>query len=75
MILVPDSVPIFVGFDCPEISCKNEEVIIPATIEDIKRWYDEEQRNIRIKVNLFISLFSIFLGLIIFIVNMKNRDK
>lgn len=62
--IIPESFPVVVTYNCPAVSCQKEEVVFVGTIGDIKNWYNEEQRNIRINVNLFITLLSIFLGLV-----------
>jgi len=76
--IVPDSVPVFVGY-CPEYElvqgiCKKEDAVMVGTIEDIKRWYHEKQRKIRVSINLFITLISILMGLITLSAN-KIRSK
>jgi len=62
--IIPESLPVVVTYNCSAINCPLGEVVYVGTIGDIKNWYNEEQHNIRMGVNLSITFLSIFLGLI-----------
>ena len=76
VILIPKSAPIVVVYnefqnvDGAKIPCK--DIIIIGTIADLERWFLDTKKNIRIKVNMMISLMSIFIGLFM---DFKNEQK
>ena len=77
--LIPESVPIIVGY-CDEsdpfnLKCDFNDAIIIGTVEDFKRWVLEKQHSIRIMTSLFLSIFSILLGVIIHFSKKSRRKK
>lgn len=69
--LVPEGMPIMAwyiyGTDDKDV--KGTGVMV-GTLEDFKRWYQEKQRTIRIKVNIIITLISIGFG----IITLKSKE-
>ena len=70
--LVPEGMPIIAWYinGADEEGVKGTGVMV-GTLEDFKRWYQDKQRTIRIKVNIIITLISIFLG----IITLKYKDE
>jgi len=77
VILVPESAPIVaVYFEFSkekDAKIPRKDIIIVGTVADIERWFLDKKKNIRITINMTISLMSILMGLFIHFAK-KNKD-
>jgi hypothetical protein len=72
VVLIPDSTPIYVFF-CHYIEgCPFDKTILAGTIGDLRQWIQDKAKAVRLKVDVFVSLISVILGLFI---KLKTSDK
>ena len=69
VILIPESAPIVaVYYEFPKqdgAKVPGKDIIIVGTVADLQQWFLDAKKNIRIKINMMISLMSIVIGLFI----------
>ena len=71
-LIIPDTVPILVGY-CPGPAPLPAKCVISVgTLEDVKNWYFDEKKNIRNNVQTSIGITAIILGLIIWNIERKK---